>query len=67
MTDAAQNLLALNIVLSLGVVIALFLMTIWFRLTVRRWPNRNELLVRMGVNVFIWFGANVLYFYFKSH
>lgn len=67
MTDAAQNLLALNIVLALGIVITLFLMMMWFRLTMRRWPNRNEVLVRLGVNALIWFGANILYFYFKSH
>ena len=67
MSDATQNVLALNIVLALVAVISLFLMTMWFRLTMRRWPNRNELLVRVGVNVLIWLGANIMYFYFKFH
>jgi hypothetical protein len=67
MTDAAQNLLALNIVIAIGTGIGLFLMIMWFRFTMRRWPNRKELLVRVGVNLFFWLGGNILYFYFRSH
>lgn len=65
-SEAAQNFLALNIVLALVAVITLFLMTMWFRFTIRRWPNRKELLIRIGVSCILWGGCDLLYFYLKS-
>jgi len=65
MTEDAQNLLALNIVLAIVAVITSFLMITWFRMTKRRWPNRKELLLRVGANLSVWLGCNILYLYLK--
>ena len=67
MTDTAQNLLALNIVLFGVVVIGLGLMIVWSRATRGVWPGRRKVLLLSGINLSIWIGANLLFFYFRSH
>jgi small-conductance mechanosensitive channel len=67
MTENAQNLLALNIVLLGVVAIGLGLMVLWSRLTRGKWPSRKKLIFLSGINLGIWFCANIMYFYFRSH
>ena len=67
MSDAKQNLLALNIVLFIVMSIGWGLMTLWSRTTRGVWPNRKKVILLLGLNLLFWFFGNIMYFYFKSH